>query len=139
MSGGRGHFADKLHGNTTIVIPDDLAVAFHVLLVFTKGAGNHYLLANDEALPGLDVNAAFTDVFDGSLKKFAVGGKMRVLRTGGAGEYTGFLVAHFPKPTFKLFIGARWILCRGGSGSVFFHFVVPETADLGNMRTNTVR
>jgi hypothetical protein len=126
----RGRFADKLNSDTAVIAPDDFAVAFNVLAVFAKGAGHHHLLADDEALSGLDVNPPLADIFDRSLEKLAIGSEVGILRAGETRENAGFFVAHFAKPTFEKFIRAEWLRCGLGRCLVFFHFTVSDDACL---------
>ena len=99
--GLRNGFADKLHGNASVIIPDDLPIALDILPIFSKRSGYHHFLSNGEALSGLDINATLTYVFYGPLKKFTVGSKVCLFGTRYPCIHACFFVAHFPEAAFE--------------------------------------
>jgi hypothetical protein len=83
----------KSDSKPPIIEPNDLAVAFHLALIFGEGSRHHDVLSNIEARFALDVGSAGTAVYDPSFEKPALGHKMRVFSA---------LCSHMPAHLFVL-------------------------------------
>jgi hypothetical protein len=69
---------EKPDSKPPIIKTNDLAVAFHLALIFGKGSRHHDILSNIKLCFALDVGPSGAAVYDPSFEKPALGHKMRV-------------------------------------------------------------
>jgi hypothetical protein len=82
--------------------PNDLAVTFHLALIFCKGSRHHDILSNVKLGSALDVGSPGAAVYNPSFEKPALGHKMRVFSALRSHMPAHFFVLGTTKASFIL-------------------------------------